>query len=374
MVDPRLSGPEIMEFKDLLRAAFSRTRFDDFLLYRLNRQTDDFAGPGDDYPTVLRKVIQEATAQLWWQDILSAARLAVPTDPGLMAFGERFGLSPTTVSDDGNGLTPVQGRQLELRIKAAQSTFDIGTWRNRLGQIEGRVCRVEYPKAQARGTGFLVGPDIVLTNYHVVEPLIDGTVAPSAVVLRFDYKVAVEGVAVQEGTLHRLAADWLADSSPSSPHDVELHPGEDAPPDELDYAFLRVDGVPGDEPVGGETNDPNPALRKWIPVPDQPYDFSLNQSLYIVQHPDGKPMQVALDTEAVIGLNGNGTRIRYTTTTEAGSSGSPCFGPDWDWVALHHSGDPKYWHGQKAEFNEGIPLQAIRALLTDRAKLALLGA
>jgi V8-like Glu-specific endopeptidase len=72
-------------------------------------------------------------------------------------------------------------------------------------------------------------------------------------------------------------------------------------------------------------------------------------------------------------LNGNGTRVRYTTTTEPGSSGSPCFGPDWQWVAIHHSGDPKYWAGGKPAFNEGIPASAIRRLLTERGKAGLLG-
>ena len=83
---------------------------------------------------------------------------------------------------------------------------------------------------------------------------------------------------------------------------------------------------------------------------------------------------MALDSEAVIGLNGNRTRVRYTTTTEPGSSGSPCFGPDWQWVALHHSGDPKYWQGQRPDFNQGIPIPAIRQLLAARGKADLLGA
>ena len=44
-------------------------------------------------------------------------------------------------------------------------------------------------------------------------------------------------------------------------------------------------------------------------------------------------MKLALDTQAVVGLNGNGTRIRYRTNTDPGSSGSPVVG-DWDSVGL----------------------------------------
>lgn len=371
----RLNGPEITELRDLLRAAFLRVRFEDFLLDRLDRRLDDFTGPADDYPTALRKVIQEANAALWWRDLLREARKAVPADPGLLEFGERFGFSPVTVAVQGETQVALRGQQLELKIRAAQSTFDIGTWRRRLGEIEGRVCRIESPAGTARGTGFLVGPDAVLTNYHVLEPLIENGVAADAarVVLRFDYKVVDDGIAVQAGTTYELAPDWLADYSRYSPQDLEVAPDADPALDELDYALLRLNGTPGQDPVGGATEDPSPVPRGWVEFPAEPYDFADQSALYIVEHPDGKPMQVALDTEAVIGLNGNGTRVRYTTTTEPGSSGSPCFGPDWQWVALHHAGDPKYWAGERPTFNEGIPASAIRRLLTERGKAGLLG-
>ena len=370
----RLSGPQIEELANLLRAAFLPARFDEFLLYRLDRNTVDYAGSNDTYPTTLRRVIQEANARLWWRDLLAEARKAAPTDPDLLEFGERFSLSPVTVAVDGGGRQPVQGRQLELKIKDAGFTHDIGTWRRRLGEIEGRVCRIEFPELAAQGTGFLVGPSVVLTNYHVVEKLRDGAVAPASVVLRFDYKVADDGITVQAGTIFRLAQDWLLDFSRYSPRDFEVNPAQDPAPDELDYALLGVDGSPGDAPVGGPTDDPNPTPRKWIEMPATEHDFSSQRSLYIVQHPDGHPMQVAIDSEAVLGLNANRTRVRYTTTTEPGSSGSPCFGPDWQWVALHHSGDPKYLRGQPPDFNQGIPLPAIRQLLAERDKDDLLGA
>lgn len=370
----RLDGLQMEELKNLLGAAFLPQRFNEFLLYRLNRNTWNYASMNDDYPTTLLRVIQDSNATLWWRDLVWEARKAVPGDPGLLAFEERFSGAPTTLAVNGDEVRPVWGRQLELKIKDAQSTFDIGTWRRRLGEIEGRVCRIEFPEGAARGTGFLVGPSVVLTNYHVIEKLKNGAVAPAAAVLRFDYKVADDGVTVQAGTTFQLAAGWLLDSSRYSQHDLEIKPSEDPSPDELDYALLKADGEPGNASVGGPTSDPNPTLRHWIEIPAVDHDFAAQRSLYIVQHPDGHPMQVALDTEAVIGLNGNRTRVKYTTTTQPGSSGSPCFGPDWQWVALHHSGDPKYWQGQQPEYNQGIPVPAIRQLLAARGMADLLGA
>jgi Trypsin-like peptidase domain len=88
--------------------------------------------------------------------------------------------------------------------------------------------------------------------------------------------------------------------------------------------------------------------RGCLQVPDRAYDFAPGTPLFIVQHPKGAPLKLALDTNAVIGLNGNGTRVRYRTNTDKGSSGSPVFDQNWNLVALHHSGDPSsllptYW-------------------------------
>ena len=78
-------------------------------------------------------------------------------------------------------------------------------------------------------------------------------------------------------------------------------------------------------------------------------------------------MQLALDLQAVIKVNGNGTRVQYRTNTLGGSSGAPCFNKDWELVAMHHSGDPNFAPLHHPEFNEGIPLAAIKALLEARA-------
>jgi hypothetical protein len=86
-----------------------------------------------------------------------------------------------------------------------------------------------------------------------------------------------------------------------------------------------------------------------------------------VQHPDARPLELALDTEAVIGLNGNRTRVRYRTNTEPGSSGSPCCAGNWDMVALHHVGDPRYGAlSKEGDWNQGVLFDAIVRQLNGR--------
>lgn len=359
---------ELLVVRNVLRPAFSWTRFGEILM-RLNRDLNDFVAPVETYPEAVLSVLKEANDQLWWRDLLREARLALPTDAALQELGERYALSAAIITPAG----PVSGQALQIKVKDAQSTFDIVPWRNRLGTIEGQVCRIEYPAGKARGTGFLVGPDRVLTNFHVIDPIKAGEYSAHKVVLRFDYLVDRDGITVHAGMPHALADEWLIDSSPASPLDREANPASDPPPDHLDYALLKLAETAGNEPVGGPTNDPDPPLRGWIQVPDEKYAFAKDSGIYIVQHPDGLPMQVALDTQGVIGANATGTRVRYTTTTERGSSGSPCFSPDWELIALHHSGDPQYASLGTGVYNQGIPVRAIRTLLTKRNLVSALG-
>jgi V8-like Glu-specific endopeptidase len=93
--------------------------------------------------------------------------------------------------------------------------------------------------------------------------------------------------------------------------------------------------------------------------------------LMIAQHPDGKSLKLAVDTESVIGVNAGQTRVRYATNTEAGSSGSPVFDLDWNLVALHHLGDPAYDH--PPSYNQGVPINKIRDRLAISGKIQALG-
>jgi hypothetical protein len=369
-----LTPQEITQLADLLKPTFkSKNPLQKFLMARFGRDYEEFETRDDTVPDVIRKVVTDASSFLWWEDLLREARNIVPGDDALAQFAMQFGMSPQIVSP-GAAAASLQGKQLELKIQQSQSTYNIAVWREKLGEIEGRVCRVEYPNKVARGTGFLIGPNAVLTNYHVVEAIVKGDYKPGDVRLRLDYKVMDDGVAVARGLIFELANDWLYDFSMYSVEDEKVSPA-DPKPEELDYAILRVKGDPGNQPLGGTkgTTDPNAIQRGWIEAPTGTHDFLVQRTIYIVQHSDGGPMQVAIDSNAVTGLNGNATRVRYTTTTQPGSSGSPCFGPDWSWVAVHHSGDPKYLQGQAPQFNQGIPLTAIRALLQNRNKLQVFG-
>jgi hypothetical protein len=359
----RLTGPERGELATILIDAFNPNQFRQLLTYRLNRNLDRLAGLGGDYDSIMFQVLEKAAAQWWIGDLLVAAHEENPRDPFIVEFASRYGVVPALPA----------GATLEHVIHATNSFLDVAMWRSRLGELEGCICRIEVPIAGGTvfGTGFLAGPQTVVTNYHVVERVIKKEVAPATVVLRFDYKVV--GGEINPGRVYGLASGdgWLIDSSPYSEADLHAYTPAASPSEgELDYAVLRVAERIGALPIGDGT--PDALKRGWVKIPDPPIVPASGATIHILQHPNGEPMKLALGERAIIGLNTNGTRVRYSTNTLGGSSGSPGFDENWNLLALHHAGDPRFPQFSRPEYNQGIPINAIVQRLRRNAKFAAL--
>jgi hypothetical protein len=365
----QLSGSQEREFSAALRDAFpDPDRLDEVLRFYLNIHRPNLTLKTN-YPSRVFDILVDAKARNWAHRLLLAARQANPENPALFAFAQSVGLAAQIGSIDN---APVAGQPaaaaLEKTINKANPFLDVVAFRTALAQMEGRICKIEV-KGDGSGTGFLVGPDVVITNYHVMEKVIDGSIAAADVLLRFDYKrLAANSVGSTE---HRLAADWRIHDSRYSDADVNDPQAGQQEADRLDFALIRVDAAVADEPIGGATNpDPNAPLRGFVEVPAAAHDFTAAPALFILQHPDGEPLKLALDTQSVIAVNANRSRVRYRTNTEPGSSGSPCFDAKWNLVALHHLGDPKWVNPQ---FNQGIPMDTIVTFLAAHGKADVIG-
>ena len=377
LVDPvtlTVTGAQYEAFMEALVDAFpdypALARMTQF---RLELPLARVAGSNTPIDEVAFELIKDQKSKGHLLRLLEAARASRPGNPRLAFFAEQYRLS----------LETPQRPELERVIRDTNSFLDIAAWRERLGEIEARVCRIEVSTnaGMGYGTGFLVGDDLVLTNYHVVDAVIAGEqdrytasgrrARLTDVVLRFDYKQTPGGIAA--GTEARLAA--IVDYSEYSPIDLESPP-KSGDPDaaHLDYALLRLEpGVGGKglgaRPIGANAEREAPP-RGAIPMPSADWPFQAGTPLFIVQHPDGEPLKLAFDTAGVLRVNGNGTRVTYTTNTLGGSSGSPCFNQHLELIALHHAGDPKYAPMYFPAYNEGIPIAAVRQRLTARGLTA----
>ncbi len=278
------------------------------------------------------------------KDLVLGARIANPGNPALLEFAQELGLTSSVESR----------RTLEAFVGDNRTFVDVAVWRTQLSKLEWRMCRVDVNEVGA-GTGFLIGPDVVLTNHHVVRQAIARKIQPKQLSCLFDFKVA-ENKVLSTGVRFKLGDgdNWNIGFSPHSAHDLEHDPKSGEPSmNELDFALLRLAEPAGELPAGGFANG---EARGWVGLSDETLDFSTIHNVAILQHPRREPLKLATGTNETITLNGAGNRIRYAVPTQPGSSGSPVFDSDWDIVALHHSGDPDT---VKPEYNEGIPMSVI---------------
>ena len=343
-----LNGSLYGSLREALIDAFrSSSKLEQMLQIRLNKSLNRIA-MGDDLDDIAFRLIRAADSQGWVHNLVVAARESNPGNPLLFAVAQELHLSSTE-----------PGLVHEKIIRSTNSFLDVNEWRQKLGEIESQVCRIEINR-QAVGTGFLIAPNVVITNCHVVKDIIlneeertsEGILrsASTDIVLRFDFKKLANKI-INHGTEYRLAPDWLIDKS----SDVKVN--HLPQPDQLDYALLRVDEVPGNKPIG-RSSEESSVKRGWVEIPTAPHNFRLDQPLFILQHPKGEPLKLALEPYAIKEIDPSGILIKYRTNTDEGSSGSPCFDSNWNLVALHHTGGSNY--------NAGTPFNAIAKLLAQR--------
>lgn len=296
----------------------------------------------------------------WTDNLIAAAQDFRPNSRELAALAEELGIVGTGQSRSA----------LESIVEKSSKFVDVERFFETYGVRRGQVCRIEYRSSRGTeyGTGFLVGPDLVMTARHVIAQAVAQELKGDDLICRFDYKTLPNGKTL-DGTIYPLCSrDWLVAERPHSKPD-ETGSGEPMA-NELDYAVLRLDTPAGQDVVGrgnaagsgGVQPDLDAAKRGWIRI-SPPLPAAARLNLLVLQHPDHKPMQLALGE--IEEITGKGIRVRHNASTLPGSSGSPCFNPDLDIVALHHAGDPLYdiFHGR---YNQAIPMASIIADLQAR--------
>jgi trypsin-like peptidase/effector-associated domain 1 (EAD1)-containing protein len=385
-----MKGHELEPLRDMLVSCFNPNSLAAFLRMRLDRKLSNIVGPGA-FNDVVFNLLEVAEQEGWdalliaraadyvpgRQDLQDLARRYARTLAGriraeaknesMLAAYDEFGLAPA-------GLPPHSTKNdrsgLEKLIDPQNQMVNAAVWLERALASQSPICRVDID-GQANGTGFLVGPNAVLTNHHVVDRVID---QPKRIVLRFDYKQLRDGT-ILSGTL--VTVKRIVDSSPPAPGEMANPPEKCDPTNqELDYALLETEGNPGDEPIripGAAADGPR---RGWIPVPADgkvidPDPYAVDMPVLIMQHPLAQPLSLAIEWQSMLGPIPAKTRVRHRTNTDAGSSGSPTFDRNWNLIALHHYGDPR--PGVAPLFNQGVPIAAIRRLLTARGHGQFLG-
>ncbi|WP_051819738.1 trypsin-like peptidase domain-containing protein [Streptomyces flavochromogenes] len=194
------------------------------------------------------------------------------------------------------------------------------------------------------GTGWMIAPDLLITNHHVVmarsaeqpgdRPYVsDEDLRLQALMSRSRFDFVENAAAAPEATAGELAA-WDAG---------------------LDYAIVRL--------------SPDQASRPTLRVATRPLLVRERQRVpvNIIQHPGGLPKRVALRNNLVYRADEHD--ILYFTDTRGGSSGSPVCLDDWTVVGLHRGTrkvDEVEFQGARTRFvNVGTQMSGILAHLQE---------
>lgn len=169
------------------------------------------------------------------------------------------------------------------------------------------IIRNSRRRVVGYGSGFMVSPCLLLTNNHVLS---DAQAAGFSLV-EFNYQSGIDGQMLQS-------------------HNYELEPARFFITNKaLDYTLVAVKESSGKPPL---------STFGWNCLIEEQGKVILGEYVNIIQHPEGKPKQLALRQNQLVDLFDN--FLHYMTDTASGSSGSPVFNDQWEVVGLHHSGVP----------------------------------
>ncbi|WP_008310071.1 trypsin-like peptidase domain-containing protein [Leptolyngbya sp. PCC 6406] len=256
-------------------------------------------------------------------DLILALWQARPQNPEVQAFvarlreevRQRLQLDPPTVDAPENSFelpSAFEEVQLEAFLPKQYSyNVDFGKLYRGLKSASA-VCRVSFTNRPTMGTGVLIAPNLVLTNYHVLSHQVTPAehLATQAQALRLEFGY--------------LSSEAVAASGPEA-FGVERVLAW-SPPEKLDYALLRVEAA-----IAQATQAQSLRLPSVIPA------LAPHGGLNVLQHPQGAVMQVSLSASGVVQADPQRGRVWYVNRTQGGSSGSPCFNDEWQLVALHHA-------------------------------------
>lgn len=176
--------------------------------------------------------------------------------------------------------------------------------------IARSVCRIRI--GNGAGTGVLIGPGLLMTNNHVLRSEDDARIAEA----QFDYQENVTGDLLPVQKFKFDPGTFFVTNK------------------KLDYSIVAL----------------SPTSAKGTSISAYPWNMLIatlgkaekGDPINIIQHPRGGLKQIAIrNNEVTVLTTGDPNFLYYTTDTEPGSSGSPCFNDQWELIALHHSGVPE---------------------------------
>jgi hypothetical protein len=359
-VQPVPPDTENITIEDALTGAFNLDTLTMMLRRQLGIVLEDEMDVHRGKRFIVGDLVQLAIREGWRDDLVRGALADNTKNPNLKKAARAIGIAPpqqptaaptgSIPAGDLNHLTLQKlARERGVMVKFEDYTA-------KLAALARAMCRIEIPSGTAFGTGWLVGPDLLLTNYHVIEEVKKNAVTSADVTCRFDYFKAGS-----EGTVCGLANAWEVDSRPYALADQRAD-APDPTAEELDYALIRLARPVGNEGAEGNAGNENAGAvkRGWVPVRATPPAVIAEDIVMVPQFPDDRSLELSFGK--ALAYNKSGTRLRYDANTEEGASGSPAVTMALEPFGLHHAGGP----GRSQRYNQCVPLRLIVERMSKR--------
>jgi hypothetical protein len=216
---------------------------------------------------------------------------------------------------------------LELCLKTARSVAKLVTPRfdaDRQHFVNGRPWLFN-------GTGWLIAPNLIITNHHVVNS-------------RSGDDIAAPGDFNRQAREMLVHFDFDSDGATLDTQTVAVVEAADR---DLDYCILRLAQDSGREALPLTRTPTQITAASYLP-------------LNIIQHPQGNAKRFAVRNN--LAVEADDTLLKYYTDTDYGSSGSPVLDDEWKVRALHRGAvyqEAKFQGRDTAYVNVGSQISSI---------------
>ena len=187
--------------------------------------------------------------------------------------------------------------------------------------IQAARAVVRIAVGSGAGSGFMIAPDLVMTNHHVIHSQAEAGTAE----IMFDFQLGLDGA-----TLPTHVARTR-------------HGGMFYTQPDLDFTVVQVDDAP----------DFGAPLRL------RGREIQIDDYVAIIQHPGGNLKKIAMQNNFV--AYADPRVVQYYTCTDEGSSGSPVFNDSLEVVAIHHAGGLLEQPGTGRRYlrNQGVNMRSV---------------
>jgi hypothetical protein len=325
----------VSRVSNAIQNSFTPDSFAEFVRFRLDRNVAAFSLTTD--PAKLSfDVTSAADTQGWLRDLVLQLANAKPDNSEIDSIARELGVRS-------------QPQELEAIVARRTSNLDARAFSAFLGDAVPRVAVVRVGDG-IRANGFLVGPDLLMTADYVLTDVYEGKVSSDDVTVSFD---AGTGDPSNLSSFP-LEKDWLVARRQID----QIADGFTG----LGYALLRVSQSPGAQPIGGSRAEGSARLRQWFELAGEERIARPDDPITVIGW-DVLAMESPMISVGRVHSAGSDGQIRYTSETERGFGGSPCFSHDFRLLGMH-IGQTVIDRGTRVSV--AISIAAIRADLGQR--------